>query len=253
LDRWVGKIIGTALLLSISIGNIIAQNIIHKSEFWSRVQVMNRLSPQWTIGIDFQYRRQEDSHHLMDVPLLLSYRTWVNYRLPLNFQIITNPVMYIEHTRLHENQDLNNGEPFNKVHELRTVYGVQHGLDLNKLEVRNRVLTEFRWMNFDKKESSFRFRWRYQFLINVLLTRLSQHSTMHVQVFDEVFFQPESITYPNTGITFQRMFDQNRVSLSLLTRIRVAELQLGFQYTYQLSGLRIFHKYQLLTGLLIRI
>jgi hypothetical protein len=253
LDRRVGKIIGLAVLLFISTCNVVAQTPIDRGEFWSRVQVMSRLSPKWTIGIDFQYRRQQFNHHLMDVPMLVSYRTWVNYHLPLNFQIISNPLMYLEHTRLYEDQNLTDNDLYYKVHELRTVYGVQHGLDLNKLEVRNRVLTEFRWMNFDKKESSFRFRWRYQFLINVLLTRLSHHSTMHVQVFDEVFFQPESITYPNTGISFQRIFDQNRVSLSLLTRIRVAELQLGFQYTYQLAGLRIFHKYQLLTGLLIRI
>lgn len=189
----------------------------------------------------------------MDIPLLLSYRTWVVYRLPQNFQLISNPVIYLEHSRVNEGSYWTETNPIIKIHELRTVWGTQHELQLNKLEVRNRVLGEFRWLNFDKKESSFRFRWRYQFLINVLLTRLSPNSTMHVQVFDEVFFQPERITYPNTGITFQRIFDQNRVSLSLLTRIRVVELQLGFQYIYQLSGLNIFHRYQLLTGVLIRI
>ncbi len=68
-----------------------------------------------------------------------------------------------------------------------------------------------------------------------------------------MFFQPENITYPGSGNTIQRFFDQNRVSLPLLTKFRAAELQLGFQYTYQLSGLRTFHKYQLLTGLLIRL
>ncbi len=254
MDRWVGKIISTALLFIISIGNIVAQNPIHKSEFWSRVQVMNRLSSQWTIGIDYQYRRQQLNYNLMDAPLLMSYRTWVNYHLPFNFQLVTNPVMYLEHYRIFfEDSNFTDNDPLQKVYELRTVYGVQHVFELKKLELRNRVLVEFRWLNFDKKENSFRFRWRYQFLINVLLIRLSPNSTMHVQVFDEVFFQPERITYPNTGISFQRIFDQNRVALSLLTRIRVAELQLGFQYTYQLAGLRIFHKYQLLTGLLIRL
>lgn len=161
--------------------------------------------------------------------------------------------MYLEHSRVNDGSDWTETNPVIKIHELRTVWGAQYELELNKLELRNRLLGEFRWMNFDKKESSFRFRWRYQFLINGLLTRLSPHATMHVQLFDEVFFQPESVTYPNTGISFQRIFDQNRLSLSLLTRVRVAELQLGFQYTYQLAGLRIFHKYQLVTGLLIRI
>lgn len=252
MDRRIGKIIGNFLLIFISSGLTFAQTPIDRGEFWSRLQVMNRLSPKWTIGIDFQYRRQQDDHYFLDVPLLLSYRTWVIYRLPHNFQLISNPVMYLEHYRFNDgsNSDLN---PLIKIHELRTVWGAQHEVDLKKIDLRNRLLTEFRWMNFDKKESAFRFRWRYQFLFTLLLTRLSNHSTMHVQLFDEVFFQPETIINSNTGYTIHRIFDQNRVALSLLTRVYAVELQLGFQYTYQLSGFRIFNKYQLLTGLLIRL
>lgn len=249
----VGEIIGIILLFISSNYNLVAQSITRKGEFWSRIFVMNRLSSKWTIGLDFQYRRQELDYHFMDVPLLVSYRTWVFYSLPQNFQLVSNPVMCIEHSRIRDDSVGVETNPTINFHELRMVWGGQHTLQLEKLDLRNRVLGEFRWMYFDKNDWLFRFRWRYQFLINVLLAQLSPHASFHIQVFDEVFFQPESITYPNTGITFVRFFDQNRVSLSLLTRIRVAELQLGFQYNYQLSGLRIFHKYQLLTGVLIRI
>ncbi len=252
MDRRISKIIGNVVLIFISVGLSFAQNPIDRDEFWSRLQAMNRLSPKWTIGIDFQYRRQQDSHHLMDIPLLLSYRTWLLYRLPLNFQLISNPVMYLEHYRINNGSD-SDLNPLIKIHELRTVWGAQHEVGLKKVELRNRLLAEFRWMNFDKKESSFRFRWRYQFLFTVLLTRISNHSSMHLQVFDEVFFQPETITNFNTGYTIHRIFDQNRVAMSLLTRVYAVELQLGFQYTYQLSGFGIFNKYQLLTGLLIRL
>lgn len=252
MDRRIGKIIGYVLLIFISSGLTFAQTPIDRGEFWSRIQVMNRLSPKWTIGIDFQYRRQQDDHHLMDIPLLLSYRTWVVYRLPHNFQLVSNPVMYLEHYRVNDGSGWEQ-EPLIKLHELRTVWGAQYEKEFKKIDLRNRLLGEFRWMSFDKKESSFRFRWRYQFLFTVLLTRLSNHSTMHVQLFDEVFFQPETITNTNTGYTVHRVFDQNRVAMSLLSRVYAVELQLGFQYTYQLSGFRIFNKYQLLTGLLIKI
>lgn len=252
MDWRIGKIIGNVVLIFISYSLTFAQPPIDRGEFWSRLQIMNHLSTKWTIGIDFQYRRQQDNHHLMDVPLLLSYRTWLVYRLPHNFQFITNPVMYLEHYRVTDGAD-SVLKPLIKLHELRTVWGFQHELNFKIIELRNRLLSEFRWMNFDEKQGSFRFRWRYQFLFSVLLTRLSNYSTMHVQFFDEIFFQPDTITDPNTGSNLHRIFDQNRVTMSLLTRVYAVELQLGFQYTYQLSGFKTFNKYQLLTGLLIRL
>ncbi|MCX7744363.1 MAG: DUF2490 domain-containing protein [Flavobacteriales bacterium] len=253
MDRWIGKIIGNAILIFFSSSLMFAQTPpIDKDEFWSRIQVMSRLSKRWIIGIDYQYRRQQIDHHFLDIPLLQSYRTWANFELPHNFQLISNPVMYLEHYRINEGSDWEQN-PVVKLHELRTVWGVQHELELNKIELRNRLLGEFRWMNFDKKESSFLFRWRYQFLFAFLLTRLSTHSRMNIQLFDEIFFQPETVTIPNTYITKHHVFEQNRVALSLLTTVYAVELQLGFQYTYQLSGFRIYNKYQLLTGLVIRI
>ncbi len=192
-------------------------------EIWTRLIVRKAFAKKWEVVADANYRRQ--NNHLQGGSNPLRFvqgqimRITANYTTTKDFTWQVSPFAYIEAYRL-EFKDVQQQEVAAvKRQEVRLTGGISKLLRANKLELRPRLLYEWRAFNNGSRQSRARVELRVQYPLH----QGKAKRQLNLFAFNEVFYNIS-----------QSVYDQNRTFLGLVYRTgHVFDYQAGYQFIHQ--------------------
>lgn len=224
------------LVLLFSSSQLFAQT---QNEFWSKISLTKKIDKHWAIGLDAQYRRQSDFYtgekNIFRFPLTTSARFWAYYKIKNRWTFIVSPIGFFDNKNLKSSY----GTIINS-RDLRSMIGAAKTYIFGKFVSHNRLLYEADLLAFDTRESIIRQRYR---LFNNLLLRVLNLDEMHslnYNFFNEIFYKTQSKI---------SSFDQDHFYNGIQWKFKQSDINLGYQYTYQKSGISYLKKNQLLVFL----
>lgn len=210
-------------------------------DFWFKIHLNKKINERWALGTDLQLRRQNDfvasEHNMFRFPSTYSARVWVYFKINPNWTIVTAPLAFFQ------NYQLTPLETLNEQRELRTMGGATYSFQKGRFTNRNRLLYEYRWLEFDRPDPRHQHRLRLQ---NLFLFRLGAQKPEHQ--LDLMFFNEFFYATPN----YHRFdFDQNRDFLGLQWKCKSVTTILGYQYARQRQGAQRINRHSLLANLIL--
>ncbi len=217
----------------------------HSNEIWTRLALIKEISPRWETRLDLNYRRQsnflEHEGNPFHFPQAHLFRVSVAYRTKSNFSVIASPFLYSDNFRLRYVNSQQSTVAVVNQREIRFTLGVQKLLKLSKLQVRPRVMAEYR--NFLDTDAQWRSRVQLHFQYPVYKPHESH--ILSVVAFDEVF---HNLTHLDKIV-----IDQNRSFLGIFYQAgKLFEYQLGYQFTYQKQSAFVLNRSQVLAYVHLR-
>jgi|GEM_PF-5838298 len=215
-------------------------------EIWTRLMFQKELSPRWEVMGGVNYRRQNNFLEQRENPFLFPqaylYRLSVNYRTKKDFTFYLSPLLYADNFRL-EFTDANRNQVIAvKQREIRFTIGGSQVFTINKLQLRPRLLYEYRHFLETRPQSRVRLQLHFQHP----LYKPAEGQTLSLMAFHEVFY--------NITTLRSLFFDQNRSFLGLFYQTgKTFEYQLGYQYTYQKQASFVLHRSQILLHANVRL
>lgn len=204
---------------------LVALGIIHavnlqaqtQENGWLRATLSKEFDPKWSLDLEGQYRRQSigAEYHPIGENLLLSGRTWVNYKFNSNVKFSISPFAYLQHQELMV--EAGSEKPRIARKEIRFSVATNLNFPLRKnIKVTTRPAFEYRQF-LDEKAQNFRV--RSKFGVNY---QINNH--LSIQTYYEVFFN----TFNKTDV---RKLDQERVGLQMdYTFNKHFKMELGYIY-----------------------
>lgn len=196
-----------------------------RQEFWSRIAITAKISDKWLLGGDIQYRTQENYHlsnnERFENDLLQSIRITTFYKLSSlkhKTNVIFSPIVYFK------SFDINKQGEIVDQREYRWVIGImQQYKILKKVNLRNRLQYEMRFLRIDtpKMILQHRPRWQLQASIPLMKTNLLD---INYLLFEEIF-----IAYQEKNF----FLEQNRIYNALQLKHDFLEISLGLQKSGQ--------------------
>jgi hypothetical protein len=236
------RLFGSSLVFFLLFGGagaLFGQADTEIGDFWFRLQINKKLDKRWSIGTDLQLRRQDEyvfgDQNIFRLPSVYSVRLWAFCKLDKNWTLIYSPAAFFQ------NYQLRNSGELSGTRELRTQAGGMHSLELGRFTLRNRLLYEYRWIDFDREVFRHQHRLRLQNAVFFKLAQLSEKSRLDLMFFNEFFFATPD--YRSFG------FDQNRDFLGVRGQHGFVDWALGYQYTRHRQGEIHFNRHSLLTSL----
>jgi hypothetical protein len=221
------------------VGNAWGQADTEIGDFWFKLHVNKKLDEHWTLGTDLQLRRQDrfiqQDENIFRLPSVYSVRFWVYRKIGKRWTIIYSPGAFFQNYQLRPSGQLT------EMHELRTMAGASHALELGRFTLRNRLLYEYRWIDFDQEVFRHQHRLRLQNALLYQLAKWEGKNRLDLLFFNEFFFATPD--YRTFG------FDQNRDFLGLKGQHSVLEWTLGYQYTRQRQGEANINRHSMLAGI----
>jgi hypothetical protein len=194
-------------------------------EFWSKLNVTKEINRHWEAATDIQYRRQSNylsgAKNIFQYNLTFSLRTWVYYKLPGKWTLVSSPIGYFkDETLKNERGDLGT------TNELRSMLGFSKGYTAGKLLSSNRILYEFTFFNYTSPKMILRHRYRLFNSLEYPIKRRDNNRAVDYYLSNEIFYKTQN------GLT---SFDQNHLFNGIKWKWRTSELIMGYQYAYQKS------------------
>lgn len=206
-----------------------------RRESWFRLNLTHRFNSNWSAGLDLQQRRQANyktsDRNIFHYPLSSFARAWIYYQLPKDWTILLSPIGYFD------NEDiLNTKGELKQTNELRITPGVMKTLVTGKCRIRNRLLYDIRFADFDQPGHYLqsRLHWLEGLLVPFLTT--GKNSRLQYQFYDELFIKKQRAVIA---------FEQNRVYNGLQWKYNSSTVDLGYQWVVQKGTSSVFHRSQL--------
>lgn len=208
-------------------------------EFWSKLNVTKEINKHWEAATDIQYRRQSNylagAKNIFQYNLTFSLRTWVYYKLPRKWALISSPIGFFNDENLKDARG-----NLGTTNELRSMLGFSKGYAAGKLLSSNRILYEFTFYNYTSPKMLLRHRYRIFNSLEYPLKRCDSNHAVDYYLFNEIFYKTQK------GLS---SFDQNHLFNGIKWKWRTSELIMGYQYDYQKSKSLRQNKNQLLITL----
>jgi Protein of unknown function (DUF2490) len=198
-------------------------------EIWTRLTVRKALSKKWELVADANYRRQNDYLQNGGSPFRFQQahllRVTAHYTTTKQFAFQFSPFAYVETYRL-SFADAQRSEVLAvKRSEFRLTGGMSKQFTIRRLELRPRLLYEWRAFDGGDRQSRGRFEIRGQYL----LRKGKEKRQLRLLAFNEIFYQ---ITQPGSPV-----YDQNRSFLGVLYQTgKLFDYQAGYQFIHQKQG-----------------
>lgn len=206
-----------------------------RNESWLKFTLTHQLKENWSAGIELQYRRQANyrsgEHNILQLPLGSVARLWFNHKLQKNWTLLFSPAGFFQNDDI-----LNSKGEISRTNEVRVAAGATKSFALNHITNKNRLLLEERFISSNEPVSYFQTRLRLQNSFSLPLFTLKKEKTLSFFLSHELFLKAEK---KYTG------FDQSRIYNAIQCTRHNTETLVGYQWTYQKSTGRFFHRNQL--------
>jgi hypothetical protein len=220
-------------------------NTYHSNEIWTRLALIKEIASKWEVRTDINYRWQSNFLQRESNPFVFPqshlFRITGTYRTKNNFAFNVSPFLYADNFRLRYADSLKTEVQAVKQREIRFTAGVQKILKIRDLQIRPRLMYEYRHF----LESDPQWRARFQVHLQYPLYKPSTTHTLSALAFNEIFY--------NTTHWDKIALDQNRSFLGIFYQTgKLFEYQLGYQFTHQKQTTLTLQRSQLLTYIHIR-
>lgn len=203
----------------VALGIVYAVNLQAQTQEngWLRVTLSKEFDPKWSLDLEGQYRRQSigTQNHPIGENLLVSGRTWVNYKYNPNVKFSISPFAYLQHQELMV--EVGSEKPRIARKEIRFSVASNLNFPLGEhLKLTTRPAVEYRQFIAENMKN---FRVRSKFGINY-----QANKKLNFQTYYEVFFN----TFSKADV---RKLDQERVGLQMdYTFNKHFKMELGYIY-----------------------
>ncbi len=223
-----------------------AQTVAYNSyELWTRLALIKEITPQWEARVDINYRWQsnflQQEDRLLAFPQSHLFRLTGTYRTKSDFSFIFSPFLYADNFRLRYTNAQQTEVVAVKQREVRFSAGVQKLFKLNALQIRPRLLYEYRHF----LESDAQGRGRLQVHFQHPIYKSADKRILSAVAFNELFYNTTRLDKP--------ALDQNRSFLGIFYQTgKLFEYQGGYQFTYQNQTGFVLYRSQFLVYLHVR-
>ena len=212
-------------------------------EIWTRLTVRKAFTKKWEVVADANYRRQNNYLQGGGNPLRFVQgqivRITANYTTTKDFTWQVSPFAYIEAYRLNFTDGQQHEVAAVKRQEVRLTGGISKLVRANKLEVRPRLLYEWRAFSNGSRQSRGRIELRVQYPLH----QGKAKRQLNLLAFNEAFYNISQAAY-----------DQNRTFLGLVYRTgRLLDYQAGYQFIHQKQDPNTFLRSNLLLYVTLRL